>query len=226
MILSVHVPKAAGNSFRECLAARFGERMMGDYGDWAGFDEPTANARRAERVAAMRARGPELQEKYDIIHGHFVADKYEGLFPTAEYVAFFRDPYQQTLAHYYFLLRNPQRQHPEETMFHEAKMTLHDYLEWDAFRNHQSQYLGKVALDDFTMVGLSAHFRQSLSMFGAIFDCDLGEERFFNVNDERTGEYEITLDVKRAIEKNRALDIELYRRAQEIFAKQAARIAA
>jgi hypothetical protein len=224
MLLSVHVPKAAGNSFRECLAAKYGDRMMGDYGDWAGFDVPEANERRARRTAAMRARGPELLEKYDVIHGHFVADKYLGLFPSTQYVAFFREPYQQALAHYYFLLRNPQRDHPEEKIFHEAKMSLPEYLEWEAFRDHQSQYLGTIPIEEFTMVGLSAHFAQSLHMFAAIFDCDLGEERFFNVNGERMGEYPVMADALALVQKYRAKDIELYRKAQEIFAKQASRV--
>lgn len=223
MILSVHVAKAAGNSFRELLKASYGDRMMGDYGDWAGFNTPDATARRLERQAAMRARAAELAEKYDVIHGHFCADKYAGLFPQADYVAFFRDPYQQSVAHYYFLLRNPQRDHPEERMFHEAKMSLHDYLRWDAFWNHQSQYLGGVSIDDFAMVGLSDQFTRSIARFERIFGRPLGEETFANVNPERgNGEYPIDAEIRRAVEKYRPADIELYRRAQEIFARQAA----
>jgi len=223
MILSVHVAKAAGNSFRELLKAKFGERMMGDYGDWAGFDTPEANQRRSSRTAAMRSRAAELVEKYDVIHGHFQADKYLDLFPRADYIAFFRDPYQQSVAHYYFLLRNPQREHPEERIFHEAKMTLHDYLEWDAFRNHQSQYLGTIPIDAFAMVGLSEQFGSSIARFSSIFGYQLGEERFANVNPDRElSGYPIDADVRRAVNKYRAADIELYRRAQEIFAKQAA----
>jgi hypothetical protein len=222
MILSVHVAKAAGNSFRELLKGAYGDRMMGDYGDWAGFNTPEANARRAARTAEMRARADELMAKYDVIHGHFAADKYAGLFPRAEYVAFFRDPYQQSVAHYYFLLRNPQRDHPEERIFHEAKMTLHDYLRWDAFHNHQSQYLGSVSIDDFAMVGISEQFSRSIARFKCIFGRDLGEERFANVNPERTGAgYPIDAEIRRAVEKYRSADLELYRRAQEIFAKQA-----
>lgn len=224
MILSIHVPKAAGNSFRELLKAKFGDRMMGDYGDWAGFDIPEANERRAERTREMRLRAPELREKFDVIHGHFVADKYEGLFPDPKYLAFFRDPYQQAVAHYYFLLRNPQRDHPEERIFHENKMTLQDYLSWDAFRNHTSQYLGKIPIEDFAMVGMSAEFPRSLGLFRSIFDLDLGEQRFANVNEERQGtEYEIDAETRKAVDKNRAADIELYRKAKEIFAKQTAR---
>jgi hypothetical protein len=223
MILSVHVAKAAGNSFRELLKASFGDRMMGDYGDWAGFDTPEANERRSIRTAAMRSRHPELAEKYDVIHGHFVADKYAGLFARTDFVAFFRDPYQQSVAHYYFLLRNPQRDHPEERIFHEAKMTLHDYLRWDAFHNHQSQYLGNVSVEDFAMVGLSEQFSRSIACFERIFGCRLGEERFANVNpDRQTGEYAIDAQIRRAVDKYRPADVELYRRAQEIFSKQRA----
>ncbi len=199
--------------------------MLSDYGDWAGCDIPQAQARRAERTAEMRARGPELARSFDIIHGHFIADKYDGLFAKPEYVAFFRDPYQQAIAHYYFLLRNPERPHPEERIFHEEKMTLLDYLEWPAFRDHQTQFLGSRTIEDLSMVGISSAFPQSLAMFGAIFGVDLGEERFFNVNAERRGPYEITGAVKKAIETYRAADIELYRKAVEIFRKQAISVA-
>jgi len=226
MILSVHVPKTAGNSFRECLAEAFGDRMMTDYGDWAGCDLPETNLHRAKRTEAMRARKAELVGKYDVIHGHFVADKFDGLFPNARYVAFFRDPYQQAVAHYYFLLRNPQRPHPEERILHERKMSLLEYLEWEAFRNQQSQYLGRMSIDDFAMIGLSSHFAQSLTMFENIFGVQLGAERFCNVNTERGGPYHISSAVKRAVETYRAADIELYRRAVELFRKQSAAIAA
>jgi hypothetical protein len=181
---------------------------------------------RARRTAEMRARGPELLQRYDVIHGHFVADKYAGLFPTARYVAFFREPYQQALAHYYFLLRNPQRAHPEEKMFHEAKMSLLDYLEWSAFRDHQSQYLGGLSIDDFAMVGLSSEFPLSLRMYEAVFGVDLGAERFFNVNEERAGDYAVEPEIRRAVEKYRAGDIELYRRAVEIFKNQSSLVTA
>src|SRR5664279_122190 len=108
MILSIHVPKAAGNSFRELLRTEFGDRLMKDYGDWAGCRVPEAIERCRARTLTMRSRAHELLAKYDIIHGHFAVDKYLGLFPNEEFVAFFRDPYQQSVSHYYFLLRNPQ----------------------------------------------------------------------------------------------------------------------
>lgn len=224
MILSLHVPKAAGNSFRGLLEREFAERLMLDYGDWAGFNVPEAIERCNMRMLRMRSRRDELLEKYDAIHGHFVADKYVGLFPAGKFVAFFRDPYQQALSHYCFLLRNPQREHPEEKIFHEARMTLHDYLRWDAFRDHQLQYLGSVSIDDLAMVGIAEEFYRSVDLFNAIFGRDLQGDSFLNVNSDNGGTpYPIDHDVRKAVEKYRAADVDLYRRAKEIFARQTSR---
>lgn len=224
MILSLHVPKAAGNSFRQLLQASYGDRLMLDYGDWAGFRVPEALERCRTRTEQMRQRRDELFQKYDIIHGHFVTDKYRGLFPVEDFVAFFRDPYQQAVSHYCFLVRNPQREHLEEKMLHEAKMTLLDYLEWDAFHDHQTQYLGNISIDDLAMVGLSEEFYRSVELFNSTFGSNLRGESFLNVNPDHQGpDYQIDDDVRKAVEKYRPADIETYQRAKEIFARQAAK---
>jgi len=226
MILSLHIPKAGGNSFRELLQKEFGERLMRDYGDWAGFRVPEALERVRVRTEQMRARRDELQEKYDIIHGHFITDKYQGLFPAEDYVAFFRDPYQQSVSHYWFLVRNPQREHLEEKMLHEAKMSLHDYLRWDAFHNQQTQYLGSLSIDDLAMVGLSEEFYRSVDLFNATFGCNLQGESFLNVNPDHQGmPYPIDEDVRKLVDKYRGADVELYRRAKEIFSRRTAKAA-
>jgi hypothetical protein len=234
MLLSIHVPKAAGNSFREALMAAYGDRLMRDYGDWAGFDDPVANARRALRMEAMRARREELLEKYDAIHGHFIADKYLGLFPEADFIAFFRDPYQQALAHYHFLVRGTVREsdvnreiHPETTLFGETKIALMEYLEHSAYSNQQSQFLGSLSVEDLAFVGLSEEYEESLEHFRIRFGRDLGAPRFANVNTLRgeTG-YAVTPEIRAAVQKYRARDIELYAKATELFKKQARVLAA
>lgn len=193
---------------------------MKDYGDWAGFNEPSANARRSQRERAMRERGDVLAQRFDVIHGHFIADKYRGLFAPEEFIAFFRDPYQQAQAHYYFLVRNPQRDHPEEKILHDAKMTLLEYLEWDAFRDHQSQFLGSLDIEDLAFVGLSEQYSKSLEMYKTIFGKDLGEARFLNVNESRGDRYPLDVEVCAAVRKYRGADIELYEKAKELFRRQ------
>jgi hypothetical protein len=77
-IISIHIPKTAGTAFVVALQERFGERLLEHYGDWVGFNSPEAIARHEARMAEMRDRRSELSENYDVIHGHFIADKIRG----------------------------------------------------------------------------------------------------------------------------------------------------
>jgi len=56
LIVSIHIPKAAGQSFRVRLQSTFGSRALIDYGDWTGFDTPAAVAQRAAREPVIRGR--------------------------------------------------------------------------------------------------------------------------------------------------------------------------
>ena len=223
MIVSIHIPKTAGTSFGMRLEDKFGLRLLKDYGDWVGLDTPEANALRAARDAETRARRDELLRDYDIIHGHFVADKYVGLFPVAAFTAFFRDPYQRAVSHYEFLLRYPKLDHPWIRQFHESRPALADLLK--LFPNYQSIFLGQVAIEDFAVVGLTEQYERSVALFEAVFGRKLPPEvARGNVNPDREGDaYPIDPAVRRAIDIHHAADVELYRRACERFAQLAAR---
>jgi hypothetical protein len=225
LIISIHIAKTAGTSFGQALKARLGERLLFDYGDWVGFDSPEAIAHRAARAAEMRSRSHELLEGFDAIHGHFVADKYVDLFPRTDFVAFVRDPYQQVPSNYFYLLNNPQLQqfHPAVKAFHDAKMTIFDYLSWKDVRNPQSAFLGSVPVESLAMVGLTEEFDRSVALFNCTFGYDLSSGFVSNVGAEhQEREYAVDPDLRKAIERSREADLDLYRRAKELFAKQTA----
>ena len=85
---------------------------MHDDEDWAGYRSPEAEARRAANRTRMRERRDELLQRFDVIHGHFVPEKFAGMFLRTDFVAFFRDPIQQAVSHYAFLRRFPHVDHP------------------------------------------------------------------------------------------------------------------
>jgi hypothetical protein len=218
VILSIHIPKAGGTTFGHLLEAAFGARLLRDYGDLVGFDTPEAAARRATRIAEARARRGELLRDYDIIHGHYTADKYAGLFSGARVVAFFREPHQQAMSHYEFFLRHPEIDNPAVTMFHELRISRTEFVA--RTENHQAAFLGTMDLDELAVVGLTEQYERSVALFEAVLGHKLPRDvAHANVNPNRRGEhYEVDQELHRAVVQYRGADIELYRRACERFA--------
>src|SRR5258707_10374800 len=168
MIVSIHMPKAAGTSFAEALRVQFGERVFFDYGDGAEFNTPEIVARMAARIALQRAHRNRILREFDAIHGHFIADKYTKLFPETHFITFFCDPYQQALSDYAYLSnfsRNyPSTRHHVVEMFRQAKMSFSEYLAWDVLKNPQSRLLGGLALDELVVTGLREEFPRSIAL--------------------------------------------------------------
>jgi Sulfotransferase family len=218
VIVSVHIPKTAGTSFGSNLAQVFGPRLLSDYDDWPESATPEAVDHNERNRAAMLATTAAIGERYDAIHGHFVATKYAGVFPATALVTFVRDPYQHAVSTYEHATRTDDSPHPGFRLFKEARMTLLDFIE--AFPNHQSLYLRGVPIDDLAMIGLAERYEQSVALFEAMFDISMPHGTRQNVNPAKHGaEYEITPEVRRAVERSRAEDIALHRQARERFAQ-------
>ncbi len=217
MILSIHLPKTAGTAFAELLQRAFKTRLLRDYGDHVGLNTPEENRRRAVRIAEARAQRDELLRDFDVIHGHYTADKYAGLFPRADFVAFFREPYQQTLSQYEYILRHPEIDNPGVKLFHEVRPTRAEFIARAG--NHQAIYLGAVDLGELAVVGLTEQYERSVALFETVLGRKLPRDPVpANANPDRTGEhYAVDPEIQRAVEQYRALDLDVYRRARERF---------
>ncbi len=220
MIVSVHIPKTAGTSFQFDLKQAFGARLLLDYDHWPEIATPEAVAHNERRRADVLAEADQIGERYDAIHGHFVADMYAGIFPVTAIITIVRDPYQHAVSAYEQAARlAASPHHPVLAAIKEAGTTLVDFIE--AFPNHQALYVGGMALQDFAMVGVTERYEQSVALFEAIFGIPMPRARARrNPNPaKRDGEYAIAPEVRRAVERSRAEDIALYHHARERFAK-------
>jgi hypothetical protein len=202
MLVSVHVPKCAGTSFRRVLEGLYGNSLWLTYGSVVTRD----NVRR-EAVPAGTA----------CIHGHFFADTFDDIFPGSTLIAWLRDPVERVVSTYYHFLRSPEMQDETCRALIENKLTLVEFAELDWMRNGLTRYLAGKPLEAFAFLGVAERFSDSLKAFSRRF-CDgraLAEIRD-NTNPARlTDRYPVPqADRNRLLELNKE-DVARYKAAQE-----------
>lgn len=168
MIISVHIPKTAGTSLGAGLRERFGERLLEDYTDRPLSDTPEDVARRAAARVEVRENGADLIERYDAVHGHFIADKYECLSDTTRFCVILRDPVDRVVSHYRQWTELP---NPVNAM---SRKVIEEGLDLPSFAALAGQatlyglFLGKMPLERFAVVGLTEAYEETLRLFEAV----------------------------------------------------------
>lgn len=213
MLISVHVPKAAGSSFREVLHQHFGAQLLLDYAD-----RPLAPGHRWRRFRAdlRTAAGKSAAlAPYACVHGHFVADKYAFLGGRARLVTWLRDPVQRVASHYHYWQRQPDLRNPDCRALIERKLSLADFAALPRMRNVMARFLGQVPLRDFYFVGLVEDLPASLTRFWRLTGIDVDAHLHVNRNDDlETGSYELTPALRAHLEQLNRRDRELYESAR------------
>ena len=97
-IVSVHIPKTGGVTFREILEKLAEGHIHYDYGD-----RPLSPPALAERVR-RRFRRVTVPPETRVVHGHFLAAKYARVFPEAPIVVWLRQPLQRLSSHYNYIV--------------------------------------------------------------------------------------------------------------------------
>lgn len=218
-IISIHIPKTGGTTFKEVLIAVSGNRVYFDY-----EDKPLSSDYRYRRLYAnlrglLRKRKDEIPEEARFIHGHFLASKYEKRFPRARFIVWFRDPVERLISHYHFWLREPDMDNATCRRMIIGKMSLLDFAALKEMRNVHSRFLSGKDLDTFDFIGITEEYDKSLRLFKKMFfsSIDMGFP-IRNENPNRRGRsYEIDEDTRRAIMEYNRLDLDLYERARKRF---------
>jgi hypothetical protein len=178
VVLSIHIPKCAGTSFRHVLTEIYGRE-----GVWLNYDE-TAPIRFDLIPPTVRC-----------IHGHFPASHYDRFISQPELVTWFRHPVDRVVSTYYQFSRHPDRANPCCCELLDKGLSLEEFAALDLMRNEATRYLGGKPIEAFKFVGIVERFWESLKVFGATFGVPIPQEPpRENVNPERqTERYPISL---------------------------------
>jgi len=168
LIISVHVPKTAGSSLRRAWETVFPGRVLGDYRNEAG-----TTGFRYENAAAVAAHETTLRERFDVVHGHFRADKYE-VFAGETWIIFLREPMARVLSLHEQFRRMLERGKPLPRPEHEELVRA---IEGDPARivqfaeavaGHYQRHVGRNGLSRFAVVGITEHYSKSVELLHAV----------------------------------------------------------
>lgn len=221
-LISLHLPKTAGSSFRTTLEDVFAERLLCDYGDRSISKPPLL--RHQEVLAAALSVAEYGAGEYDCVHGHFLPVKY---LPLADrescyFITWMRHPVERLISHYHFW---QQSYHPESAPPHHRRVveegwSLEQFCLSEQFRNLYTQYLWGFPLENFTFVGITEHYSEDLDYFAEhVLKQPLNKHRV-NVTAGSSARQRLSPDTQRSVERFHAADIQLYERALQMRARR------
>jgi hypothetical protein len=214
-IISLHLPKTAGTSFRASLAAHFGDRYRNDYDDLPISKSETL--RQEEALAAGHAIARQGLAGVECIHGHFLPAKYLRLRDIQEltFITWMREPAARMLSHYEYWQESydARTAAPHHRQVIEQGWTLEQFCLSEQFRNIYTQYLWKFPLEAFSFIGISEFYEEDMREFSERFLVASLQPRYENATRSanlRSGVDEAFLDKVRDFH---AADMRLYQQA-------------
>ena len=165
-IIFIHIPKAAGTSFKSILFRNFAPDQIYHVQGEEGEDE-------------FKALPDAEKQRFRLICGHHYFGLHEHIPQPATYIAFLRDPIARTVSHYNFVRRVKHHRLHERAM----QVTLEDYLVQEiagkTLDNGQTRRLAGVRGEidcteeifelakanmkqHFSVIGVSEHFDETI----------------------------------------------------------------
>jgi hypothetical protein len=159
VLISLHIPKTAGTSFRNILVKVYGEKAV------VRFDMINEKIYINEQLFS----GTELPSYIKVIHGHFVYSELTEQIKLphhVKHVTWLRHPVSRVISNYFYLAEMMNYYMQEEVhhidIISKMQRTLTEYAADEKNRNRISKFLAGISLSDFDFVGLVEYFEEHL----------------------------------------------------------------
>jgi hypothetical protein len=212
MLISVHLPKTGGVSFRAVLEKAMPSGLRRDYGD-APLNTPVPERISAAFRDGLANLGADLSG-VQCIHGHFLPVKYLPMASVrggVDFVTWMRHPVDRLVSHYNYWMRRPVNAQPFRRRVVEEGWSLERFCLSQELRNLYSQFLYAFPLEYFSFIGITEHYAEDLSEFTRRYLGSGGAVE--RLNAAPGGGTSVDAALRRRIEEFHADDMALYERA-------------
>ncbi len=215
-LISIHIPKTAGTSFRNTLRGVYGEQSV------VRLD--IGLVRQEVRVEEELYNQPFLPAHARVIHGHFSYPLLLKNFQVPEgipVITWLRDPVERVISNYFYLARRLAEELQEErkglNILKKMQRSLLEYANYEPSQNRMSKFLEGLKLEGLFFVGIQEDYSHSLERLAGLL-----EWRDFPVfHHNQTGSHDslVSPQEREQIRAWNSQDVALYEKALEMVAK-------
>lgn len=212
-LISIHIPKTAGTSFRNTLE--------GVYGREGVVRLDIGLIRQETRIWEELYSDATLPSQTRVVHGHFSYPLLTGRFPVdpdLPVITWLRDPVQRVISNYYYLVKRLREELEEEkrglNILVKLQRSLEEYVRYDRAQNRMSRFLEGLDLDRMAFVGFVESYDEDLALLAQRMNWSEVPVFHHNRTAKESPEVpETTLDLIRNLNQK---DLRLYERALEL----------
>ncbi len=224
MLISVHMPKAAGTTCLHLFEKMYGAKLVRDYEDKILHESKYLKRKDAIFSMSKNALNLSVYKNIECIHGHFMPLKYRFIYSEDTFfLTWFRHPVERLLSHYHYWTRETSFSKKEtlRERFIREKWSLRRFCLGEEVRNIYSKFLWGFPLKRFNFIGITEFFEEDMNflsreMFGS-------NQKFVSANinpDQRENSYSIDDRLKKEIEMFHRKDMVLYEHALALRLKR------
>jgi hypothetical protein len=180
-IISTHVPKTAGTSFRNMLYDAYGEEnILSDYDD----DPVNPLSRYSIDPGYYHRNKIVTLGKYKAVHGHFAPSKYQYI-NNAVRIMFLRHPIDNIISIYYYWKNLSITDSPILNYVRDCNLSIIEFASLPRMRwLYTKTYFGDCDMSTFDFIGDYSRYDDDLDQLSELLGIQLNNSIFIN----RTGE--------------------------------------
>ncbi len=211
-IISLHIPKTAGTSFRNILKSIYGEDQV------VWLDMETNGVIRLNEKIYKEKKLPNVK----VVHGHFVYESLLKNFTLPDkytLITWVRDPVKRVISNFYYLETRLKELLDEErnnlNIISKLQRTLIEYARAEINRNRQVKFLSGSKLEDYDFVGIYEFYESEITRLSTILKLEIVPEIIHhNKTPERNSH--LSDDLLNEIRELNMEDVLLYEKALKI----------
>lgn len=215
-LISLHIPKTAGTSFRNTLKMVYGEEHV------SRLDiDLKQQILKVDQVIFSEKR---LPRKTKVIHGHFsypLLNSTLEIHPKIPMITWLRDPVERVISNYFYLEKRLKEELEEEkkglNILSKMQKSLLEYAYSELNRNRICTFLAGMNLADLQFVGITEYYESELASLAQLLKWKAYSSFQHNITGQRPEVSEMEREVIRSW--NQA-DIAIYEEALALRKKR------